>query len=164
MEPAEPPNKIGESLKVFRHHLPHWQIGGSTYFVTFRSARGELSLPALRAMKQHLIAGHGPTHSLIFAVLMPDHVHLLLRPKEVFPGRWQDLGKIMQSIKGGGARRINIALGTDGEVWQKESFDRIIRSEADFDAKYNYMYENPKRAGLVDDPDDYPFFVRPPEE
>ena len=90
---------------------------------------------------------------------MPDHVHLLLRPREVESGLWTDLGKIMKIVKGAGARRINLALGTSGSVWQDESYDRIIRDEQEFEGKWTYMRENPVRAGLVDVPEDYPYFV-----
>ncbi len=30
------PPGIGENLTITRRHLPHWQLGGSTYFITFR--------------------------------------------------------------------------------------------------------------------------------
>lgn len=91
---------------------------------------------------------------------MPDHVHLLLRPREIAAGIWPDLGKILKLVKGGGARRINLALGRSGSVWQDESYDRIVRDEQEFEEKWNYMRENPVRARLVAEPDDYPFFVR----
>jgi hypothetical protein len=87
-----------------------------------------------------------------------------MRPLEKEAGVWWDLSVIMQGIKGGSARRINQALGTSGVVWQKESFDRIVRDEAKFSKFWLYMYENPLRAGLVRDPEDYGFFLSPPAE
>ena len=92
---------------------------------------------------------------------MPDHVHLLLKPEELEPGLWVDLSNIMKGIKGATARKINLALGTTGTVWQKETFDRLIRDEEELYQKWNYMFWNPKFAGLVEDPDDYLFFVCP---
>jgi hypothetical protein len=41
-QPAAVPG-VGDSLQVTRRRLPHWQVGGSTYFITFRlkgSVRG----------------------------------------------------------------------------------------------------------------------------
>lgn len=115
-------------------------------------------------MRDHLRQSQGTTHEIPFGVVMPNHVHLLLRPREIAAGTWADLGKIMKLVKGGGARRINLALGRNGSVWQDESYDRIVRDEHEFQEKWHYMWENPARAGLVADPDDYPFFVRGAEQ
>jgi REP element-mobilizing transposase RayT len=92
---------------------------------------------------------------------MPDHAHMILRPPTRHPGLWWDLAQIMKRIKGTSARIINASLGTTGQVWQKESFDRIIRDESEFWKHWRYMYLNPLKAGLVDNPEEYEFFVRP---
>jgi putative transposase len=153
--------KIDDSLRIGRHHLPHWQQGGSTYFVTFRSARGALPIEAVHTIRDMILEGHGRRYDLAFGVIMPDHVHLLLRPLEIEPGIWHDLSDILKWIKGAGARRINQLLGGQGSVWQKESFDRIVRDEEEYFQKWQYMVLNPFKAGLVDNPDDYDAFVRP---
>jgi putative transposase len=75
---------------------------------------------------------------------------------------WWDLAVIMKGLKGASARRINQIIGSQGSVWQNESFDRIVRDEEEYQEKWRYMYENPLRAALVEDPDGYPFFVQPP--
>lgn len=67
----------------------------------------------------------------------------------------------MQGIKGVGSRRINQLMGWSGALWQAESYDRIIRDKNEFEEKRNYMYNNPVKAGLVDDPRKYEFFVWP---
>ena len=141
--------------------LPHWRCGGSTYFVTFRSVRGDLPAVARNLVQSQVRRDHGLRYLLSLGVVMPDHVHLILRPTEREPNVWWDLGKITQGIKGGSARRINQALGTQGTVWQKESFDRIVRDESEFEEKVRYVYENPFRAGLVADPEEYEFFIVP---
>ncbi len=155
---------VTERPRFGRHHLPHHQMGGSTYFVTFRSARGVLPDQALAALRDHLSEGHGGLFDLAFGVIMPDHVHLLLRPRPHSPGLWHDLGAIMKSIKGGSARKINRILGTERAVWQKESFDRIVPDDAEFEQKWDYMVNNPRKAGLVEDSEDDRFFIRPVDE
>ncbi len=152
---------VGDSLRIRRHHLPHWQIGGSTYFITFRSSRGALPDSALQILRSILLEGHGDRYELLFGVLMPDHVHLLLKPRERELRCWWDLAEIMKQIKGASSRRINQHLGTIGTLWQKESFDRIVRDEEEFLQKWEYMYWNPFKTGLVGDPEQYPYFIRP---
>ena len=148
-------------LTMRKHHLPHWQRGGSVYFVTFRSARGLLPEMARAEVVRCALHRHGISYDVIFGVAMPDHVHLVLRPRERSPGTWYDLSRIMKGIKGVSARSTNRALGTRGSLWQPESFDRIVRDQREFEEKLKYMLENPVRAGLVSQTEDYRFYILP---
>jgi REP element-mobilizing transposase RayT len=148
-------------LRKRRRNLPHWQLGGSVYFITFRCARGALSAEALEVIVATVLYDHARRYELLFGVVMPDHTHLLLRPLEIVAGRWHDLSAIMKSIKGVSARRINQLLGTSGTVWQEESFDRIVRDADEYEEKADYMWNNPLKAGLVNDPEDWPYFIYP---
>jgi len=83
---------------------------------------------------------------------MPDHVHLILTPLiDEAQRRVMPLFEIMRAIKGASAHRINRQLGHQGTVWQEESFDRVLRSSENVDAKIQYVLENPIRKGLVAD-------------
>lgn len=104
-------------------------IRGSTYFVTFRA--GDLELPP-EARKLVLDACRhfdGQRYTLWTAVVMPDHTHLLFQPKEQEPGQWWSLSNILHSIKSFTANQINKLLKHEGNVWQDESFDRVVRDE-----------------------------------
>ncbi len=139
--------------------LPHWQLGGSVYLSTFRSARGALPEIALNQVLVHIRHDCGRRYDLHLAVAMPDHVHLIIQPRERTAGEWFDLAEIFKGIKGSSARRINLLLGTSGQVWQQETFDRLIRDAAEFDEKMTYMWNNPVKAGLVNSAEDWPYFV-----
>ncbi len=91
---------------------------------------------------------------LASAVVMPDHVHLLLRPRPSI-----ELSRIMKGIKGASARRINELRGTSRQsVWQDESWDRVVRDAIEFWQKLEYMHWNPAKAGLVTADEVYPFW------
>ena len=141
--------------------MPHWQLGGSVYFVTFRSVRGALPAIALRQLVANILYDHGKRYDLVFGVVMPDHVHIIIHPRQKEPGVWFDLSAIMKGLKGASAHRINELLGTRGPVWQPESFDRIIRDENELEEKLLYMYHNPVKAAMVETPEDYEFFACP---
>jgi len=153
-----------KALLVRKHHLPHWQFGGSMSFITFRSARGALPETALQHVIDCVNHMHNVKYELWFAVVMPDHVHLLIKPLLKEPGVWHDLSEVLKGLKGVSARRINRELGTRGKVWQAESLDRIVRNQREFDKKLNYMYFNPVTAGLVDDPEKYKFTLKTPRD
>ena len=59
-------------------------------------------------------------------VVMPNHVHTLLRPL-ISPSQ------LLQSLKGFTARHANKLLGRTGEsFWQRESYDRWVRDEVEW--------------------------------
>ena len=150
---------VDEGLLIRQHHLPHWQAGGSYYFVTFRSARGELLPEARRIVLDCLLHGDGHRYDVIAAVIMPDHVHCILHPRLAREGHWHDLAAVLKPLKGVSARLINQQLGGKGTVWQAESFDRIIRTPKEYEAKIWYMRHNPVTAGLVAAPEEYEFRI-----
>ena len=79
---------------------------------------------------------------------MPDHVHLVLTP--LYDGSaFVSVAETMQGIKSASAHKINRALNRSGQVWQRESFDRVLQREESIYAKVEYMIQNPVRSGLV---------------
>ena len=94
---------------------------------------------------------------------MPDHVHLIITPL-VDRGAMEiySLARIMDTIKGASAHKINKTLGRKGHVWQAESFDHVLRSSESLDAKVEYLLENPVRAGLVRKRTEYPWLWTKP--
>ena len=48
-------------------------------------------------------------------------------------------------------------LNIEAPLWQKEFFDHLIRSGESYSEKWEYVRQNPYRAGLVTDADDWPF-------
>jgi len=69
----------------------------------------------------------------------------------------------MKSIKGFSSRKINKVLDRVGEsVWQKESFDRMVRDRIELRYRINYVLNNPVDAGLVKHWKEWPFnYIHP---
>jgi REP element-mobilizing transposase RayT len=80
-------------------------------------------------------------------VIMPDHVHLFVRGGRDFT---------LSSWIGGLKRAISVALGAS-RLWQPGFFDHILRSDESYGEKWNYVRDNPVRAGLVESADDWPY-------
>jgi putative transposase len=139
-----------DELKIHSRHLPHWEAEGAVYFITFRTLSSELTIEEQIAVKKHIIDGNTKFYTLIAAIVMPDHVHLLLFPLHAF-----SLAQIMKGIKGVSARKINEMRRNKGSIWQDESFDRIVRDENELMEKFFYMLNNPVKRELTDDPWNY---------
>ena len=152
-----------DELSITRRNLPHWQLPGSTYFVTFRLKSGIMSNNERRIVLNAITHFHKTRYWVITAVVMPDHAHTILKPV-VFKSQMEyPLSKILQSIKGFSAREINRIRGTKGALWQEESFDRIVRDYDEYLEKWNYIRNNPVKSGLCQAPEEYPFLLEPGE-
>ena len=146
---------VGPDLRQTRRWLPHWQQGGATYFVTFRTVGTTLPRELRAIVLSALRYFDGQRYTLWAAVVMPDHVHLLLTPHEQQPGRWWSMSRILHSLKAYTAKQLNAALQRSGTVWMQESFDRIVRDEAEFVEKWQYIRNNPVKRGLCEHPEDW---------
>ncbi len=107
----------------------------------------------------------GERYDLIAWVVMPNHVHVLVRVYENM-----DLGRIVQSWKSFTGRRIapltddrksrdgaQRSQAGDGGIWMREYWDRYIRDELHFDAILAYIHQNPVKARLVVEPEAWPW-------
>ena len=80
---------------------------------------------------------------------MPNHVHLLVTP-QVVSSRW------LAPLKGFTAFQANELLGRHGQAFlQDESYDHLIRSQAQFERIRTYIEQNPATAGLIGEADQY---------
>lgn len=117
-------------------------------------------------------------------VIMPDHPHCLIWwDAEKYPEL--TISKIMQGIKGSAARRIidyhktvgrsehllrpgweqmlpathsathSHCRGLKYQIWQPDFYDFNIYTEQKFREKLDYIHDNPRRAGLCQNPEDY---------
>jgi REP element-mobilizing transposase RayT len=105
---------------------------------------------------ESLIHFHGDRYELGCSVIMPNHVHAVIRP--LMPAEFP-LEDILQACKGFMARAINARIRSEGAIWQPESFDRIIRDEEHLYRCIQYIGRNPAFARLP--PDEYRLWINP---
>jgi REP element-mobilizing transposase RayT len=108
----------------------------------------------------------GQYYDLLSYCIMSNHVHALFDlsiqlpenyngidvPEDYYP-----LHKIMKKIKGATARYANIKLNRSGSFWMKDSFDHYIRNDNEMANIVNYIMQNPVKAGLCQNPEDWRF-------
>ena len=86
---------------------------------------------------------------LLSFVIMPDHMHLIIIPRD------KNISQCMKSIKGFSARRINCVIDRKGSIWQNGFFDYILDSEEKVFSRMRYIEDNPVRKGMVTCPGSY---------
>ena len=137
-------------IHKYRSRLPHWEMEGAYYFITFTTRNDILTNSEIKPVHNQIVLGVGKYFDFLALQVMPDHVHLIINLKDGV-----SLGKVMKWIKGSTARLINKLRGKQGSLWRIDYHDRIIRHQQEFDEKLKYMYENPLRSKLTEDAELY---------
>jgi alanyl-tRNA synthetase len=152
------------SARYWKRRLPHYERPHGIYHVTFSTRKRRVLTPVARAIVlDSLRHFHQKRYELFAACVMPDHVHVLLQPmiKTVDAKgalEFFSLNEIFHSLKSFTANEINAAEGTKGEpVWERESHDRLMRSDKDVEEKFLYICRNPWTENLVGPDEDYPW-------
>ena len=137
-----PPPMPDPLFHTYRRRLPHWRLSGATYFVTWRLASGQQDLtPSERTLLvQALKHFEHQRYELAAYVVMNDHVHVVVTPLAE-----RRLEEILRSWKSYTARTFQRETGRHGNVWLVESFDRIVRDDAELLEKAQYILNNPRK-------------------
>jgi REP element-mobilizing transposase RayT len=85
-------------------------------------------------------------------VQMPDHLHLFV----TFGPGSQNLSDWVKSLKNSLSKTLR-AQEIAAPHWQTGFFDHVLRTEESYQQKWEYVMQNPVRAGLVKSAEDWPF-------
>jgi REP element-mobilizing transposase RayT len=91
--------------------------------------------------------GKDRDYRLLGWCVMPNHVHVVAK---LLPGR--RLSTILHSWKSHSAKEANKLLLRSGEFWEREYYDRLIRTEDELGRTLRYIKHNPVKAGLKNCP------------
>jgi REP element-mobilizing transposase RayT len=140
------------------------------YFVTLCTVRRRKVLTSEtvhRAVIQYGQRGIERNIALGRYVIMPDHIHLFVRGSPEFNlGIWvRGLKRVVaaavaggrEGLPGSGASPPAASDGGSYNIWQRGFFDHLLRNSETYGQKWNYVWQNPVRAGLVSKPEDWPF-------
>jgi putative transposase len=124
-----------------------------TYFISSATAERRSIFQVERNAQLFLeVIERNRKHYLLHAyVLMPDHFHLILTPREIA------LERTVQYIKGGFSYAYNLERKLKLNVWQKGFTDHRVRDAADYETRRRYIEQNPVVKGLVNSAALYPY-------
>jgi putative transposase len=89
-------------------------------------------------------------HAVFAPILSAEELRQVLVPEGLrFLSKNPPLDRIMKSLKGYSAWEANGIIGRRGTFWQRESYDHVVRNNAEFDRIVKYVLNNPVKAGLV---------------
>lgn len=109
--------------------------------------------PRIATLMENAMRFHdGQRFELLSWVVMPNHVHALLRVGDTTP-----LSKIIQNWKSISALAANKTLGRSSEFWQADYWDTFMRDEKQTQKAVRYIENNPVKAKLCRLPEEWPF-------
>ena len=85
-------------------------------------------------------------------MVMPDHVHFFVTTAS---REHKDLSDFIGGWKSWTRKEVRRLYRSFD--WQKELFDHLVRSGESYGDRWNYLLLNPVKAGLVKQPEDWPY-------
>ncbi|PAU52327.1 transposase [Pseudomonas sp. PIC25] len=138
-------------------------LKGGTYFITLtlRNRKSDLLVRRIDILRDAVRdARRRRPFDLPAVVVMPEHMHLLIR----LPMEDDDHSARIRDIKSGFVKGLRatgeaIRLNRRGEadVWQARYWEHCIRDEPDYAAHVDYIHYNPVKHGLVALAKDWPW-------
>lgn len=130
------PEDEAEFHRLFSARVDQWLDDGHGSCV--------LRQPTLRVVVEDALKFfHEQRYELLSYVVMPNHVHILV----VLHPEWS-LEKVLYTLKRRTAGVINEVLGMEGQFWQHDYFDRLIRDGDHLRNVIRYIRRNPDKACL----------------
>jgi REP element-mobilizing transposase RayT len=124
------------------------------YFVTANAWKHRLLFANPEVHRAFLqFAKVGEDHGAFIGgyVLMPDHIHLFVVLDEE-----KKLAVWVKSLKNSVSKTLR-GLDIPVRHWQKGFFDHVLRSADSYSQKWEYVRDNPVRAGLVRHWQEWPY-------
>lgn len=141
-----------EKIKFPLQHPPHIFQDASFYFITTRTVNKKCYFNTdekKSILKSSLKAGLQKYNFDLYAwVILSNHYHLFIRINYSL-----NLPKFIKAINGRSSFLLNKFEDRENRKIWYQYWDRCIRSEKDFWARFNYIHHNPIKHGYIKNPD-----------
>ena len=133
------------------------------YFVTQRVAQKRLIDLTDRAVAAVIVQALNWLRNesriwLLAFVVMPDHIHVIVAPRQPFT-----LAQTMKSLFGFSAKEINTAMKRKGSLWATEFYETHLTGRKTIEGAVEYIHQNPVRKNLCGSAADWPWSTAHPE-
>lgn len=127
------------------------------YFLTLCTIRRQRILAASNPVRVLTESWHAApkVHGWVVGryVIMPDHVHFFASAQL----ESKSLSAFIRDWKKWTTRQLHEGGLTSLIVWQPEFFDHVLRSADSYEEKWDYVRDNPVRAGLAPAAEAWPY-------
>ena len=143
------------NFETWQGKLPHWRADDVSYYVTFRHRR-PLDDVERRALLRALLKPDGRKWDLTIVVVLPERTELMFTVLEApATGRPYELSDIVEKAKTKVGRGIVKRTDERYPPFYEESYDRIVRDEAEFEERWQAIFDAPVAEELAEASEDY---------
>lgn len=138
-------------------NVKRYYLANAEYFITIVTYKRQAiftSEPSIEMLKQAFREAYSKFPYFMRAyVLLPNHIHALIKPKE----KTEHISAIIGITKREFTKafRFGYPEFQNKQIWQERFWDHIIRNEQDLKKHVDYIHFNPVKHGLVDKPENY---------
>ncbi|RYG24582.1 hypothetical protein EON82_10220 [bacterium] len=143
-----------KNFEVWQGRLPHWRADDVTYYVMFRHRR-PLDEFERRNLLRALLKPDGRQWELQILVVLPERTELLFKVHEAPAGRPYELSDIVEKAKTKVGRSIIKKTEERYPPFYEESYDRIVRDEAEFEERWQAIFDAPVNEELAESAEEY---------
>jgi REP element-mobilizing transposase RayT len=131
--------------------MPYWRL--FYHFVWTTKNREPLLTPEMELRVHGFLRNEAEKMQapLCFVNGMPDHVHVFVRV-----GAAGRVGLAVKCLRESITKKLHIQSPVT-RVWQPGFFDHVLRSAESYMEKWAYVRQNPVRAGLCNDAEEWPY-------
>src|SRR5437870_2738954 len=119
-----------KNFSIWRGRLPHWRADDVRCYVTFRHRR-DLQESERQTLLSALLKPDGRRWDLLILCVLPGQTELIFSVRDQPSGRPYELSQIIEKAKVKVGRSIIKKSGEKFPPFYAESYDRIIRDEAE---------------------------------
>lgn len=142
------------NFHVWRGRLPHWRADDVRYYVTFRHRRA-LDDAERRMLLSQLLRPEGKKWDLEVVCVLPEVTEMIFTVRTGKNDEPFELSDILEKAKTKAGKLIIKKSGERFPPLYNESYDRIIRDDAEFEERWQAIVGSPVDHEFVDDPSDY---------
>lgn len=145
-----------KNFSIWRGRLPHWRADAVTYYVTFRHRR-DLSDEEIAIVFREFLKLHDRKWDLTVLSVLPLSTEFILKLSDGTASPKNELSKMVERAKTVAGKRI---IGKSLErfpPFYMESFDRILRNEAEFTEKLEAIIQTAAEEVCSKASEPYPF-------
>ena len=143
------------NFSIWRGRLPHWRADDVRYYVTFRHRRA-LDGRERDVLLKALLQPSKARWDVLVVCVLPETTELMVTMGLGKQGRPVELSEVVEPAKRRASKAIVKATGERFGPFYEESYDRIVRDDAEFEERWDAICISPIDAGLAETAKSYP--------
>jgi hypothetical protein len=145
-----------KNFSIWRGRLPHWRAEDVVYYVTFRHRR-PLSEPERNVLLGALLKSDGRYLDFLIVCVLPENSEIIFTARTSPSGETYELSDVVERAKTRAGRMITKHSGELYPPFYGESYDRIVRDEAELEQLWSAIFDSPVSHELAEKPEQYPW-------